>query len=455
MINQNTFNSIQLHTDAEKNFNLKAEQLLEVLSDCSSVISKPNQWSPNIPSRKLSSNEVGDVKYRSIDYRGEENAKYFFDGKNILGFKEVDYQTFSSLAQNIQRTKALKNTVSLQIVKEILFEWIELSFKKKISDSFSTFLIRNCSDKIKSIEIWIPISMLFLESDLTIGKIKLKTISTEILEKWHHNILNDKDSANSINAINSIFQRLKSDITSCAASVINITAEPQRAYELALQETEESLGFLRIFSPATILPDLTSYCIVLGSRNAGITRLMSIERDRLIFMEEKMQISGTPEWYLSNDLISTILNTGLDALNNVLQNDKKTAFQKTVISSLKLYSRCSIGRDIAEKLIYIFAALESMFLKNNSEPIQQNISERMAIFKGGTLKEKKEFIANFKTVYSLRSSFVHHGYEIESLKELKNFMEYVWVVFVKLIKSINRFESKESFIDAIEEKKFT
>ena len=158
---------------------------------------------------------------------------------------------------------------------------------------------------------------------------------------------------------------------------------------------------------------------------------------------------------LGNDMINTIRSTGLDTLNQVFQNVTKTDFQKTIITSLELYSKSSIARDVAERLIYIFAALEYVFLKNNTESIQQNVSERMAIFKGGTIKEKKEIVSNFKTAYSLRCSFVHHGYEIKPIEELKKFMECVWTIFILLIKNITKFDSKELFIEAIEEKKFT
>jgi hypothetical protein len=185
-----------------------------------------------------------------------------------------------------------------------------------------------------------------------------------------------------------------------------------------------------------------------------ITRLMTVEKESLTLMEEKMQVSGTPEWELGNDKIKTILSTGLEILNNVTENENQTDFQKRILTSLHLYSRSSIARDIAEKLIYIFAALELVFLKNNTEPIQQNVSERMAIFMGGSIREKQEIVSNFKKAYALRSSFVHHGYEIEPLRDLKKFMENVWIVFVTLIQKLDQFESKDLFIQAIEDRKF-
>jgi len=368
---------MQIHPNAIENYNRKAKQLLESISDCSNFINRDPKWTPKTPSHKLSSDEIQGIKYGGVDYKGEEVSKYFITNDKVLGFKDEGYIFFFNLAHAIQKNKNLINIVSLHCVKEVLFDWVAKTYQNIITQEFISFFFQKCTDRIEKNEIWIPIAMLFIESQLKIGRIKFVPMSGEIIDKWHANALeNTKHS----DAINKIYKRIKDENTACAASVMEITAERQRAYEIAIKETEFSLRILRIFSPAIILPDLTSYCIILGSRHMGITRMLSIKNDSVVEMNEKMQPSGIPEWELSNDMINTIRSTGLDTLNQVFHNVKKTDFQKTIITSLELYSKSSIARDVAERLIYIFAALEYVFLKNNTESIQQNVSERMAIF---------------------------------------------------------------------------
>jgi hypothetical protein len=436
---------IELHPEAVKSFNRKATQLLENISDCSRVTTGRQRWTPEIPSQKIE--EISDARYGAVDHNGREIAKYFVFGKKLLGLKDEGYNSFLKLAQTIQKNREFTNIFSLGCVKNSLFDWITLKHQELITQEFIPFFLENCLCLIEEHEIWIPVSMVFIESKLKIGKIELTPISIQIINKWHEKALELK--INSSEAIN----KIKTENAACVAGVMKIKAERDRAYEIAVKETEFALRILRVFSPGAILPDKNSYCIILASINMGFTRIISIKGGTIAYMEEQMLPHGIPEWEIDNNLVHTIKTTGLDILNQVFENKQKTDFQKTVITSLELYSKCCIARDLAEKLIYIFSALESVFLKNSNEAIQQNVSERIAFFEGGTVEEKKEIISNFKKVYSLRSSFVHHGYEIELIEELENFMKRVWCIFMKLIKNINKFESKELFIQSIEDRK--
>ena len=59
--------------------------------------------------------------------------------------------------------------------------------------------------------------------------------------------------------------------------------------------------------------------------------------------------------------------------------------------------------------LQIIGALEMILLRNDTEPIQQNIGERMAFVVGRNVNERKAIINNFRRIYSVRSKFLHHG----------------------------------------------
>ena len=68
---------------------------------------------------------------------------------------------------------------------------------------------------------------------------------------------------------------------------------------------------------------------------------------------------------------------------------------------------------MADKLVYILASLESILLKNDSEPIQKNLGERMAFLIGPTVEARKTIIANVVETYArrvLRSCTMAKGY---------------------------------------------
>ena len=64
-------------------------------------------------------------------------------------------------------------------------------------------------------------------------------------------------------------------------------------------------------------------------------------------------------------------------------------------------------------MIWYCAGLESILLRDSSEPILQNLSERLAMFAYDTVQERAVALKDIKEAYALRSRFVHHGAKID------------------------------------------
>jgi hypothetical protein len=116
--------------------------------------------------------------------------------------------------------------------------------------------------------------------------------------------------------------------------------------------------------------------------------------------------------------------------------------------------KSTLQTDLADRLVYIFAAMESLLLRNE-EPIQQNLGERMAftiVSKEDTrrVEARRAVIRNLKDAYALRSKFVHHGHGIDELETVRAFMTNAWVLFTSLTKTIHSFDTKEDLIDHLE-----
>ncbi len=129
-------------------------------------------------------------------------------------------------------------------------------------------------------------------------------------------------------------------------------------------------------------------------------------------------------------------------LDELLKAEQFTDFQRDLFDALLLYSRSSLQKELADKLVYILVTMESMLLKNSNEPIQQNISERLAIFIGNSIQEKQEIIKVVKDIYALRSAFIHHGHGVSDVDIMTTFMKHTRTFFHQLILNKDRFRSK-------------
>jgi hypothetical protein len=107
----------------------------------------------------------------------------------------------------------------------------------------------------------------------------------------------------------------------------------------------------------------------------------------------------------------------------------------------------------ADKLVYIFVALESMLLRNSNEPLGKNIGERMAFLIGNSLESRKAVVANVDAIYEIRSSFLHHGEHVEDLEVFSTFMLNAWTCFTVLLENANRYQTRDQLIAALEDRK--
>jgi hypothetical protein len=99
--------------------------------------------------------------------------------------------------------------------------------------------------------------------------------------------------------------------------------------------------------------------------------------------------------------------------------------------------------------------MESVLLRNDNEPIQQNVGERMAFINANTVEERQRIIRNLKAAYTLRSRFIHHGHTIDQRETVWQLMISAWSLFTTLAKFSQRFETKDELIDHLEAMKLS
>ena len=444
-----------LHPDAVKNFNDKVESLkLELSLIPDDHLASKDTFKPDRPISAVIAEEDAfkNARYSLVDGIGVETAKYFpIEGK-CIGLQGDSLKKLVKIAQEMQKIKELFARVSVDLLSDFIFDWIKDRYANTTNLSMVDYVLKKVEESIQEFEIWIPIAMLSIESEIQIGKVLLRPLNKEIFDKWRTKIENDPVDKEK-NLI--LLEKERKELQGFTVAIMKISAEPKRMAEIAFEEAEKSISLLRFFSPANLVPEIVSYCMVFGKGNVETTKYFLIQEDMLVYTNQSSVKKALPFWVVNNADISKFKVGGLETLSKLLSEDNKTEFKGKLLDSLLWYSKSSLAKNMADKLVYILVALESILLKNEDESIQQNISERIAFFIGRNLNERKSIIKNFKRIYSLRSSFLHHGREIEDLETLKEFMFNAWRFFDVLILNIDRFDTKEQFLEKIEEIKLS
>jgi hypothetical protein len=449
----------ELHPEAARNFDEKARVLLAAVApEAPHEPAEPPTHMFRPGGHVVATFDEGDYSEFKItgqsDQLGRTIARYFeYEGRRF-GLEAEKYEALARFSESIQKTKAFRDLASTKWVEDRILDWMTTKFAGEAVPTLGDYLAERCEEDVKEHEIWFPVSHLSVESELPFGNVVFRTITKEMMDRWEEDMQGAKEGHDAAYAakLDMYLARKRADLQGLAAATAKVYAEPRRAYEVALRESERAVAALRIYQvAATTTPEVTSYCALLGRENVEGIKHLEMEDDRVRRWYERPVGKPVLHWHLSDDDIRKYTETfGFDQVSRLLRLKSRTKFQETLLDALLLYSRSTREKDLAGKLVYTLVAMESVLLRNDTEPIQQNVGERMAFIIANTVEERQETIRNLKAAYRLRSRFVHHGHTIEERETVWRFMINAWALFTTLPKASQRFETKEELIDHLE-----
>lgn len=449
---------VTIHELAAGRFNQMGEEVLQATvkqtrgSGPEPTFKPDNHTSFNLTSKDA----VGPIVAAEhiYDGTGSEVGRFFLRNDQRIGLVGEPYKKLIILLERIQGS-GLKPSASMKTLRDAAFGWIEQRYDGRTKETLVTFLLDHINQQIRECEIWIPLHRVHLEQPVNIGGVQFHTITREMLDELESRLHAHTPAAASA-AIKQRMDRDRKKLQGTAAAVVSVVAEPIRASEIARERAGKAVALLRFLSPANWHPAMRSYCTLLGGEDLRISAELTVEDGKISRVSNAVEDQRNQHhWTLTAAQLRQFPGL-LQALSSLANDDSsKNEFQTKLLEALLLYSRNSVAREPADKLVYILAALEAMLLKNDSEPIQKNIGERMAFLVGDTMEARKEIVANVLAIYVKRSSFVHHGQGIEVTDTLASFMLRAWTCFYNLLQFSGQFETKEALIQHLEDRKLT
>jgi hypothetical protein len=103
--------------------------------------------------------------------------------------------------------------------------------------------------------------------------------------------------------------------------------------------------------------------------------------------------------------------------------------------------------------LFVLVALESLLLRDGTEAIQGNLAERLAFLAGPSFDERKVIVETTRTVYRLRSNFVHHGKAVEEVEALERFLDYAWKALATVLTEVDKFVSRDDLISYLNDRR--
>ena len=112
-----------------------------------------------------------------------------------------------------------------------------------------------------------------------------------------------------------------------AAATIQLHAEPSRAIEVALSESERAISLLRIFTPENLSPKMLSYCTLSGNRNLETRKCLVVKNGQIISFTDGFVDDNVYDLIaFSDESVSMIRGMGLNILSDILCKENRSEF---------------------------------------------------------------------------------------------------------------------------------
>lgn len=448
---------LNLHPEAMKRLDEKAAELVKRVRPTPKHLNhKPGPANPNIHTVHsfTPENMVGEMTLGWSDFTGATKARAFADDKQVVGLFEADYEQLVQIADSMSRSIEPPDLITAGTLENFIFDWVKQAYRGNTNEPMSASVLLDCEKVIRRCEIWIPISRFYIAAPFSFGRVAFKAITKQLIDDWQTNVLAKATEPSETDAINKGFERHRAAIQGLAVAIMTREAEPQQAYELCFEEVDRTIGILRFFWYGHLHPQKICYVAPFGSQHEDSYRFLIVNEGKIVGHHAGLTDRSRIHWNFGREEFETF-GPELNILHTLLVSNERTDFQDMLLDALVLYSRSFLAKRIPDKLIYIFAAIESIFLKNSGELIQDSISLRMAYMHDVSVESRKNMIANIKSVYKLRSLFIHHGRRIDAkhLVVLEEFMRNAWLSVAALILLAPSGITREGFFDYLENRR--
>jgi len=442
---------MQLNPKASQAYNERANTLLPHLT------AQPSQR-PRASNRRFvpdahvtatipSQDIIGEIKMMRRDREGNEAGKAFYHEGETIELIGEGYQILKKIAVGMHKAPDLNGAVSVTFLIDRIFDWVKESYKRTATLPMTEYVLMECEKSIKEYEVWIPIAYTHIESEFHFGKMKIKTITREMLDRWEADFRQRHPEMPP--GADEFFTRWRKKVLGLASATMELKAEPKRAYELASSEAERTLAILRCLSPQNIFPFVVSYSVPLGQEGARSFQYLMTQEDKVAFSTSGIEQTPFDRWTIDNEYLTEMKQFGLDKLDALLKVENPTAFQKTMLNALQLYGKSSTFRDSADKLTYILTPIEALLLLNQGQS-PEDLAERFAFFVEKTLEGRKQAFETVLQIYDRRLSFVHGEHTEADMQLLERFMVMAWTFFMNSVGNANKYATKDEFIRAID-----
>lgn len=389
---------------------------------------------------------IGSTSFSTIDGFGKEKSKFFESDKGFIGLADSDYDAYENIIERIAIRADVKTYLSREYIGSTLFKWFEGLYKGTLPQSvgFTQYLIECSENDVKDIKIAVPISYLDIEESFKVGRVVFEFYTKEFFDDFEAAVASRNPSFEKDGLRN-----IRREYQGVVFASLVVCAEKERACEIATEETEKAITLLRFFSPSVFWPEIPSYLGRMGHANVPVSHSFVFE-DKWPVIHSAVDEKVDYRLPIDKKHLQFLRGSGLDDGSELISKPNPTDYEKLLLNSISMFTKGVVSTDYHDKVVFCLASIETLLLKNTSEPIQHSIGLRLAFLSSLRPQQRKSVIDLVREAYEIRSSYIHHGKKRQDIDLLRNIQMTIWSVLRKCIRNRSQFQNQAQLLDFVE-----
>jgi hypothetical protein len=294
------------------------------------------------------------------------------------------------------------------------------------------------------IHVAIPIAHFTIQRTFTLGRVSFDFYDSSFFDRLEASY---RDKYPEVDVVG--IAKLRKDYQGIVFAHLTVTAEKDHAAALAVQYTEQAITVLRFYSPTVLFPQVKSYFGRKGHTYLPVDHFFIFTSDLPTIVTHSAE-SAIFDFAVEDQLVLLMKAGGLDDWNEILLKNNLTDYEELLMTTISLFSKSVVLGDLHDKLVYILASLETIFLRDSSEPIQSALSQRLAFVVEQTPERRKNVVTLVKDAYHVRSSYLHHGQTNNDLKTVTALSMIANSAIRNLVNKRKNYSSRTEFLDSLE-----
>lgn len=385
---------------------------------------------------------------------GEWVGRYFVSDGKMVALREEGYRQLRRLVEKVIRAKPFSRGFSENFIEVEIFTWWRATLRAQTGATLSGHLLDAAQAAYGSHTVMVPLANIEIERAFNLGNVLVTPFNPALFTTFETETSTKFPEYAEIIAAEA--NHLRDELGHLTAVQVEIEGERDYAKDRAHRIATEMADIFRVMSPPAATRNIRFACFPLGLEHEPKSTILELKDGKISHLTDGFHGNPSFRWKLPFAELDRHMTKSAFRNCSVFFDDVPlTTFQQRMKTAFSAYGESVAAIDLRNRLLYAMSAAEHLLLRDDNEPIQSSVGERMAFLIAKEPDARRAVVANFKKAYGLRSRQVHHLANLDDEDALDTFFANMWAMMVTSLQNLPRYKEHSQFLDAIDRMKFS